>query len=80
MRPCKPPLPLPKAEYGPVLGGDPDAVTAGCERFITRQVYGTRPREEWRQDVGARWVAGSCFGAVWGDPVLLPWLHKVKTA
>jgi len=43
-----------QAEYGPALGGDSEAIAAGCERFITRQVFGTRPKEEWRQDVGAR--------------------------
>jgi hypothetical protein len=36
------------------LGSDPEAIMAGCERFITRQVFSTRPREEWRQDVGTR--------------------------
>ncbi|KIY99686.1 hypothetical protein MNEG_8273, partial [Monoraphidium neglectum] len=50
-----------QAEYGPALGGDPEAMMAGCERFITRQVFGTRPRDEWRADVGARYKALSEF-------------------
>ncbi|GBF96810.1 hypothetical protein Rsub_09666 [Raphidocelis subcapitata] len=46
-----------QAEYGPSLGSDPGAISAACERFITRQVFGTRPRDEWRADVGARYKA-----------------------
>lgn len=48
-----------QAEYGPALGTDPEAIAAACERFITRSVHGTRPRDEWRADVGARCVAAA---------------------
>jgi hypothetical protein len=42
------------AEHGPGLDLDPEAFMAGIERFVTRQVLMTRPREEWRADVGSR--------------------------
>eukprot|EP00878_Enallax_costatus_P046449 GHUV01056457.1.p1 GENE.GHUV01056457.1~~GHUV01056457.1.p1 ORF type:complete len:126 (-),score=19.16 GHUV01056457.1:543-920(-) len=42
------------AEHGPGLDQDPDCFMAGIERFVTRQVLMTRPRDEWRTDVGAR--------------------------
>lgn len=43
------------AEYGPGLDfEDPDAYNAALEKFITRQVLMTRPKDEWRADVAAR--------------------------
>eukprot|EP00878_Enallax_costatus_P023171 GHUV01024635.1.p1 GENE.GHUV01024635.1~~GHUV01024635.1.p1 ORF type:complete len:797 (+),score=297.66 GHUV01024635.1:1624-4014(+) len=45
------------AEHGPGLDQDPDCFMAGIERFVTRQVLMTRPRDEWRTDVGARYKA-----------------------
>jgi hypothetical protein len=42
------------AEYGPGLEYDPEAFMAGIERFVTRQVFMTRPRDEWKSDVAAR--------------------------
>uniref|UniRef100_A0A383VU44 Kinesin motor domain-containing protein n=1 Tax=Tetradesmus obliquus TaxID=3088 RepID=A0A383VU44_TETOB len=45
------------AEHGPGLDLDPEAFMAGIERFVTRQVLMTRPREEWRADVGSRYKA-----------------------
>lgn len=42
------------AEHGPGLEQEPDAFLAGIERFVTRQVLMTRPREEWRTDVASR--------------------------
>eukprot|EP00775_Hariotina_reticulata_P011897 gene11897-12041_t len=45
------------AEYGPGLDYDPEAFMAGIERFVTRQVFMTRPREEWKGDVAARYKA-----------------------
>ena len=45
------------AEYGPGLDSDdPEDFTAALERFITRQVLMTRPKEEWRADVATRCV------------------------
>lgn len=43
------------AEYGPGLDAeDPEGFSAALERFITRQVLMTRPKDEWRGDVAAR--------------------------
>jgi hypothetical protein len=43
------------AEYGHGLDSeDPEGFTAALERFITRQVLMTRPKDEWRADVVAR--------------------------
>jgi hypothetical protein len=47
------------AEYGPGLDSDdPEDFNAALERFITRQVLMTRPKEEWRADVATRYVCG----------------------
>lgn len=44
------------AEYGPGLDSDdPEDFNAALERFITRQVLMTRPKEEWRADVATRY-------------------------
>lgn len=48
------------AEYGPGLDAEgPDAFSAALERFVTRQVLMTRPKEEWRADVVSRWGVGA---------------------
>jgi hypothetical protein len=45
------------AEYGPGLDSeDPEGFSAALERFITRQVLMTRPKDEWRADVAARYA------------------------
>jgi hypothetical protein len=43
-----------QAEHGPGLDAEPELFLEEMEGFVTRQVFMTRPREEWRQDVGAR--------------------------
>jgi hypothetical protein len=46
-----------QAEFGPGLDlEDPEAFNAALERFVTRQVLMTRPKEEWRADVAARYA------------------------
>lgn len=52
------------AEHGPGLDTDPETFMAGIERFVTRQVLMTRPREEWRTDVGSRYVLFAAVLAV----------------
>lgn len=45
------------AEYGPGLDmEDPEGFAAALERFITRQVLMTRPKDEWRADIASRWA------------------------
>lgn len=45
------------AEYGPGLDTeDPEGFAAALERFITRQVLMTRPKDEWRADIASRWA------------------------
>lgn len=47
-----------QAELGPGLADNPETFMTQVEQFVTKQVFGTRPREEWRHDVGMR-CAGS---------------------
>lgn len=42
------------AEHGPGLEEEPDVFMSAIERFVTRQVLMTRPRDEWRADVEKR--------------------------
>ena len=46
-----------QAEYASTLLDDDEAIMACVERYVTKQVLMTRPREEWRQDVTARYRA-----------------------
>lgn len=46
-----------QAENGSSLLEDEDAIAANIEKFVTKQVLMTRPREEWRTDVSARYKA-----------------------
>eukprot|EP00877_Chromochloris_zofingiensis_P014605 jgi/Chrzof1/9399/Cz04g01170.t1 len=50
-----------QAEHGGSLADDPEEVMAAIERYVTRQLFMTRPRDEWRQDVGSRYKALSLF-------------------
>lgn len=50
-----------QAESGPSLDDNPEAFLAGVEQYITKQVFGTRAREDWRSDVGARYRALATF-------------------
>lgn len=45
-----------QAEHGGSLADDPEEVMAAIERYVTRQLFMTRPRDEWRQDVGSRYL------------------------
>lgn len=55
------------AEYGPGLDAeDPEGFSAALERFITRQVLMTRPKDEWRGDVAARCAQPPCCPSVHG--------------
>jgi len=44
-----------QAEFASSLGDDEEGLLSCIERFITKQVLMTRPRDEWRLDVGARY-------------------------
>ena len=46
-----------QAECGNTVQENEDAMMANIEKFVTRQVLMTRPREEWKVDVSARYKA-----------------------
>lgn len=46
-----------EAEYGSTLCDDDEAVMQCIQRYVTKQLLMTRPREEWRMDIMARYRA-----------------------
>jgi len=46
-----------QAEYGSSLLDNEDGIGSNIEKFVTKQVLMTRPREEWKTDVTARYRA-----------------------